>query len=74
MKDDIHAWAVTVWNATVPAGTEVILVDDFGDEERTKTRTPAWQLGHGHPVVSVDGRSGGYRLYRIRPVTEEEPK
>jgi hypothetical protein len=60
--------AVSVWNASYPPGTDVILTDDLQEEHKTKTRSPAWLLGHGDPVVSVEGRTGGYLLYRIRPV------
>lgn len=31
----------------------------------THTRTPAWELGHGEPVVSVDGYAGGISLEHI---------
>lgn len=31
----------------------------------TVTRTPAWTLGHGTPVVSVDGYAGGIVLDHV---------
>jgi hypothetical protein len=31
----------------------------------TKTRTPAWTLGHGEPVVSVEGYAGGITLDHV---------
>lgn len=31
----------------------------------TTTRTPAWTLGHGTPVVSVEGYAGGIALTHI---------
>ncbi|KAF0647124.1 hypothetical protein K701_25380 [Streptomyces fradiae ATCC 10745 = DSM 40063] len=31
----------------------------------TVTRTPAWTLGHGEPVVSVEGYAGGICLTHI---------
>lgn len=31
----------------------------------THTRTPAWELGDGTPVVSVQGRSGGMALSHV---------
>jgi len=34
----------------------------------TTTRTPAWTLGHGAPVVSVDGYPGGISLSHVDPV------
>ena len=42
----------------------------------TVTRTPAWILGHGDPVVSVEGYAGGICLTHIdvqtAPATPEE--
>jgi hypothetical protein len=38
----------------------------------TTTRTPAWILGHGAPVVSVDGYAGGICLTHIDVVTATE--
>jgi hypothetical protein len=32
---------------------------------KTKTRTPAWTLGHGEPVVSVEGYAGGICLSHV---------
>ena len=55
------------WNANWPPGTAVDLVNDLGEHEQTKTRSAAWCLGHGEPVVLVDGRTGGYLLSRIIP-------
>jgi hypothetical protein len=31
----------------------------------TVTRTPAWTLGHGEPVVSVEGYAGGICLSHV---------
>lgn len=31
----------------------------------TTTRTPAWNLGHGTPVVSVEGYAGGIALTHV---------
>lgn len=39
----------------------------------TVTRTPAWTLGHGDPVVSVDGYPGGIALTHIDVITEGAP-
>jgi len=56
------------WNRKYPPGTPVELTNDFDEIEHTRTRTPAWLLGSGQPVVSVEGRTGGYALERIKPV------
>ncbi|MFI8254121.1 hypothetical protein [Streptomyces filamentosus] len=55
------------WNARYPVGTAVVAYPVTRDDEplRTVTRTPAWTLGHGAPVVSVEGCSGGIRLTHI---------
>ena len=62
------------WNFYYPPGTEVQLTNDLGEVEKTKTRSEAWLLGSGHPVVSVEGRTGGYLLDRIRPVRAFSPE
>jgi hypothetical protein len=56
------------WNERYPPGTAVDLTDDLGVVHRTRTRSEAWCLGHGEPVVAVEGRSGSYLLERIKPV------
>ncbi|MDX3230538.1 hypothetical protein [Streptomyces sp. ME19-01-6] len=38
----------------------------------TATRTPAWILGHGEPVVSVDGYAGGICLTHIDVIERGE--
>ncbi|MEU5596620.1 hypothetical protein [Streptomyces sp. NPDC020298] len=39
----------------------------------TVTRTPAWTLCYGAPVVSVDGYPGGIALTHIDVITEGAP-
>lgn len=58
------------WNAKYPPGTPVHLVNDDGQVEHTATRSEAWLLDSGAPVVKVDGRTGGYLLTRITPDLE----
>lgn len=53
------------WNERFPVGTAVAVTKDDGTLWQTKTRTPAWELGHGAPVVSLEGKSGGYDLARV---------
>jgi rubrerythrin len=64
-------WAVEVWNRLVPIGTTVVLKDDLGELANTKTRSQAWVLCN-EPVVQVEGRTGGYSLWRIRPTAGRE--
>lgn len=55
------------FNAKYPVGTPVAAFVLTREDEPllTTTRTPAWNLGHGIPVVSVDGYAGGICLTHI---------
>lgn len=55
------------WNETIPVRTEVLLVDDFGEVERTRTGSIAW-IGGGRVVVKVDGRAGGFDVSQLIPI------
>ena len=46
-----------------PAAVVMVAASKSG----TITRSESWCLGHHQPVVSVNGRSGGYSLDRIIP-------
>ncbi|MGW4663216.1 hypothetical protein [Streptosporangium sandarakinum] len=58
------------WNAAHPIGTPVLAWPGTREFEplKTHTRTPAWTLGHGAAVVSVEGYAGGIALTHIEPV------
>jgi hypothetical protein len=58
------------FNAECPSGTPVCVRRDDGSIMRTKTRSVAWLLSDGTPVVMVEGISGGYLLERV---TKEWP-
>ena len=68
------------FNAKHPIGTRVIAYPGVRPEfdaklaEQTRlvttTRTPAWTLGHGEPVVSVEGYAGGICLDHVDVITE----
>ena len=60
------------WNELYPVGTAVILTDDLSKEHHTNTRSIAWELGHGAPVVKVTGRTGGYDLDRIKALESHQ--
>jgi hypothetical protein len=64
MKGD---WDIKLWNLCCPPGTPVALTNDDGALEDTITRSKAWCLGDGTPVVAVEGRAGGYLLERVIP-------
>lgn len=63
------------FNAAHPVGTPVIAYPGVRPEHPaynphtdplvTRTRTPAWALGHGAAVVSVDGYAGGIALTHV---------
>lgn len=62
------------FNARYPVGTPLVAYPGTRPEDPVKclctrletvTRTPAWTLGHGDAVVSVDGYAGGIALTHI---------
>ena len=59
------------WNRENPTGTTVRLTDAMQDIV-TKTRSEAWELGHGEPVVLLEGKRGGYGLDFLTPIIEEQ--
>jgi len=68
------------FNRRHPIGTRVIAYPSCRPEYNaadaakthlvTVTRTPAWTLGHGEPVVSVEGYAGGICLSHVDIITE----
>lgn len=56
---------VAEWNAACPVGTAVTVTRDDGTVEHTRTRSEAWQLANGDPLVLVEGISGGYTWYTL---------
>lgn len=65
----IGAGLVEAWNSQYSSGTPVVVIQDDGSQVISKTRSIAWALGHGEAVVSYEGRSGGYALSRVIPMT-----
>lgn len=67
------------FNRRYPVGTPVMAYPltrpgenpHFFKQLNTVTRTPAWILGHGAPVVSVTGYAGGIALTHVDPITNE---
>ncbi len=55
---------VNAFNAVVPVGTAVRYYSVIGQPENvsTRTRTEAWRLPSGEPVVMVEGLSGAVAL------------
>lgn len=66
------------FNALYPVGTPVVAYPSVRPEGEytgwacirleTKTRSAAWDLGHGDPVVLVEGYSGGICLTHVDAV------
>jgi hypothetical protein len=57
-----------IWNQFYGPGTSVVVKLDDGKLWHTKTRSVAWDLGGGQPVVMLEGKSGGYDLDRVTPL------
>lgn len=57
------------WNARYPVGTPVTAypITRLDEPLLTRTRTPAWRLGTGDSLVSVDGYAGGIALTHVDP-------
>jgi DNA-binding protein Fis len=62
------------WNTRYRIGQRVIVTCDDGSELHTATRSEAWNLGWGAPVVMVEGNSGVYSLARIRAIELNAPE
>lgn len=62
------------WNRHYPVGTPVDAYPGARTEPplRTRTRTPAWALGHGAPVVAVEGWTGGIALSHVDVISAED--
>ena len=57
-----------MWNRVVPLGSRVIAHPGMRDGDLsfgTTTRSAAWGLGHGRPVVKVEGHAGGISLTHV---------
>ncbi|MFD7964052.1 hypothetical protein ACFV5J_24940 [Streptomyces zaomyceticus] len=61
------------WNELYPVGTHVIAFPGSREDPPVvgRTRSRAWMLGHGTPVVLVEGKSGGIRLSHVDVVDEQ---
>jgi hypothetical protein len=67
------------WNHHYPAGTPVLAYPlvrpddpcaaDLCERLETRTRSQAWNLGHGEPVVLVEDYAGGIALTHAAPAT-----
>jgi len=55
------------FNAETPIGTAVRYYPVAGqsDYHLAKTRSEAWELGSGEPVVMITGRTGGVSIHHL---------
>ena len=64
------------WNDKHPVGTPVLFWPGLrqGSGFQSRTRSAAWEMGDGTPVVKVVSRSGGIALTHVEPlaVTDAE--
>lgn len=67
-----RSFTAAEWNQAHRPGTAVIVTLDSGARKWTRTRSEAWELGHGQPVVMLEGISGGYDLARVTPMEIQE--
>jgi hypothetical protein len=63
------------WNERYPVGTRVFYRPVWGERDgrESTTRTPAWTLGHGEPVVSIEGQAGGVALWALEVIATPAP-
>ena len=67
--DPVGKAIVDAWNSQHLIGSYVIVVQDDGSQLVTKTRSIAWCLGNGDPVIKYKGRTDGYSLARVIPMS-----
>jgi hypothetical protein len=55
------------FNSLHPVGTPFRYYPIAGATEfiETKTRSECWELGDGHPVVLIEGRTGGVSIHHL---------
>lgn len=66
-RPEVSAALIARFNAQWPVGSACTVIKDLGGALETRTRSTAWGLGDGSPVVMVEGISGGYALERVIP-------
>jgi hypothetical protein len=70
VKKKVHLLTAKMFNEAYPRGTVFRYYSVRGDEDfvETKTRSAAWELGHGEPVVLIEGIAGGVCIGHLRHV------
>ena len=66
---------VDIWNDLHPVGTPVLAYPETRAQQarRTRTRSKAWEVQRGLPVVHVDGLTGAIHLDAIDPLPDNFP-
>jgi hypothetical protein len=62
----------TEWNKKYPIGTKVRYRPVMGRDDHldTRTRSFAWRMGCGEPVVSLVDVAGGVSLFHLEVITD----
>ena len=58
--------AVKEFNQLYKIGTELIVVDDFGEEHIRELQSLAWIVGNNQALARFSGISGGYSIKRVK--------
>ncbi len=66
---------VEQFNQMYPIGTPVLLIEDFGEVTKTRTKWPA-ENRYGQATIGVEAKAGAWNFDRIIPIaaTKSEPK
>ena len=75
MSKKKHKISAKEWNEKYPIGTKVdydSVLPPIGPAIRSETRSEAWELGDGSPVVLLRGSVGGKHLSHLRVVQDAE--
>lgn len=67
-----HIMTAEKWNQKHRPGIGVLVKLDDGKLWHTKTRSEAWELGHGQAVIMLEGKVGGYDLQRVKPMERQD--
>jgi len=66
---------INEWNKKYPAGTEIYYYPIIGKKDsriESKTRSQAWTIEGGEPVIMLDGMAGFRSLHHVEPVNPEK--
>ncbi len=60
-------WTADLWDSYYPVGTPVDYFPTAGRpfSRRSRTRSEAWDMGHGDTMVKIEGQAGGVRVHHL---------